>query len=203
MALKSANQAIRWLQRIGILTLGLSANVAIDYWYNWVAYPYLFETHGTMYGWLYATAGSIVLCLACLWFYNLTEQDWLGIETIKGLRDEVPQEPSTPDSINFWDWKARFVWWFRRYSWKLQAFLWKIAQKGDIALFFVLSIKWDPFITTVYMRRGADRTMTARDWKIFWASMLIGNLYWGAVIIGVLEAVRMLAQFAAWLMSFF
>jgi hypothetical protein len=50
----------------------------------------------------------------------------------------------------------------------------------------VLSVKFDPFITTIYMRRGAHqyRGMSRRDWGIFAASLAIGNLCWALAMFG-------------------
>ncbi len=40
----------------------------------------------------------------------------------------------------------------------------------------LLSIKFDPFIVTVYLRRGRFGGMSRRDWQIFLLSWLIGML---------------------------
>ena len=42
----------------------------------------------------------------------------------------------------------------------------------------------DPFVTTVYMRHGAGAYsgLSTRDWKIFWASVLVANLWWTIVV---------------------
>ncbi|MCR4276457.1 MAG: hypothetical protein NUV90_03665, partial [Candidatus Parcubacteria bacterium] len=129
MALKSVNQAIRWLQRIGILALGLTANNAMVYWWDFTVYPSLIDKYGLIQGWLYAAGGSILLCLGTLWFYNLTKQDWLLIETAKHVRDG----------------KA---------AWKIRKFFQGLANRGDALAFFLISIWKDSFITTVYMRKG-------------------------------------------------
>ena len=50
--------------------------------------------------------------------------------------------------------------------------------KSDPIVFFFLSIKYDPFITMIYMRHGAYNGMSNRDWKIFTGSLILGNAYW-------------------------
>lgn len=166
MALKSANQAIRWLQRIGIVVLGLTANRAMVYWYDFTVYPSLIVNYGLLYGWLYAAIGSIVLCLGTLWFYNVTKQDWLLLETLKHVRD------------------GKAVGGFRRFSRNL-------ANRGDALAFFFLCLWKDSFIITVYMRKGVGNyAMTARDWKIFWASTLVSEVWWGLLVFGVIEVFR-------------
>jgi len=178
MTVLKANHTIHWEKRIGILILGLIVNEIIVYGYDFIVYPYLLVTFGLLIGWLYAVIGSIILCLGTLWFYDLTKQDWLGIETIKGIRDE----PATRG---------------------IRKFLQNIANKGDIVTFFFLSLRYDPFIATVYMRRGmGNHTMSARDWKIFWASMVVSNVWWGMAIFGAIEIFkRWLAPFAYFLMN--
>src|SRR3989338_5140257 len=172
MALKSANQPIRWLQRIGILVLGLTANTVMVYGSDYIVYPYLFVKFGLLLGWSYAVLGSIVLCLGTLWFYDITKQDWLGIETIKLIRDE----PATGRTRSFFQ---------------------NLANRGDAVAFFFLSFKYDSFITVVYMRRGSgNHIMSTRDWKVFWASMIVSNVWWGMVVFGAIEI------FKKWLVPF-
>lgn len=180
MALKPANQPIRWKERVGILILGITANSVMAYGYDFIIYPYLIITYGLLLGWLYATAGSIVLCLGTLWFYDHTKRDWLGIETIKLIRDEQG-------------------------TGKVRKFFQRIASKGDMLAFFLLSFRYDPVITTVYLRRGSgNHLMTARDWKIFWASIVVSNAWWGMMVFGAIEIFKkwlapFLSSFLYWL----
>ncbi|MFA5997908.1 MAG: hypothetical protein WC814_00710 [Candidatus Paceibacterota bacterium] len=167
------SQPTRLHKRIGILILGHLGNFLMVYGYDFVVYPYLLVTFGFLLGWLYAVIGSIVLCLGTLWFYDVTKQDWLGIETIKLLRDE--------QAVG----RARKL--FQR-----------IITKSDVLAFLLLSIKYDPFIVTVYMRRGSgNHVMSARDWKVFWASIVVTNVWWGLAIFGVIEI------FERWLMPWY
>jgi len=165
MALNSADQGIRWQKRLGILILGLTVNEAMVLGYDFVVYPFLIVHYGLVWGWMLAVEGSIVLCLATLMFYDMTKQDWLGIETIKTVRDGEAKG-------------------------KVRKFFRILLDRSDMFAFFFLSIRYDPFITTVYMRRGSSFTMTARDWKIFWAGIVVSNLWWGLVVFGAIEAFR-------------
>lgn len=163
MALTSANQPIRWVQRIGILVLGHTVNFATVYGYDFIVYPYLIVTFGLALGWAYAVIGSIALCLGTIWFYDRTKQDWLGIETIKLVRDG----------------QATGV---------FGKFFWQLANKGDTIAFLILCLRFDPFIITAYMRKGSGNyTMSARDWKIFWTSMVVCNVWWGLIVFGAIE----------------
>lgn len=97
---------------------------------------------------------SFVICLLTLWFYDWSRRDWLGIEAVKSLRE------CGPDAGRF----------RRLLAWAL--------ERGDVVACVVLSIKWDPFITTAYLRRGAFNGMSAQDWRIFLLSWFIGNAWW-------------------------
>ena len=162
---KEKRQPTCWWRRVGVLVLGLSVNTATVIGYDWVVYPYFIWTFGVGPGFLLGIAGSIVLCLGSLWFYDLTREDWLGIETVKALRD-VPV-------------KGRIRRFFRR-----------VATRGDPLAFLFLCLKYDAFITTVYMRRRGSHRMTPRDWKIFWGSMLLSNLWWALVVFGAMETFK-------------
>lgn len=66
---------------------------------------------------------------------------------------------------------------------------WLLAR-GDGVAFVILSAKYDPFIATAYMRRGAFAKMNRRGWAIFLGSWLLANLIWIAVCAGGVEAAR-------------
>ena len=55
-----------------------------------------------------------------------------------------------------------------------------VLKKSNPIVFLFLSIKYDPFITTAYLRHGANQFngMKRRDWKIFIGSLLVSNAYW-------------------------
>ena len=96
---------------------------------------------------------SFLACLLTLKFYDWSKRDWLGIEAIKGLRG--------------YDGKGRIV---KITSW--------ILKKSDPIVFLFLSIKFEAFITTAYMRRGKFDGMGRREWSIFMGSLIISNIYW-------------------------
>jgi hypothetical protein len=58
----------------------------------------------------------------------------------------------------------------------------------------VLSLLSDPFITTAYLRRGANRYdgMGRREWRIFLTSFVISTGAWIAVTYGGLTLLRSL-----------
>lgn len=90
--------------------------------------------------------------LLTIWFYDWSKKDWLGIEAIKELRA--------------YDGTSRFG----------RFLAWTLRSSEPVAC-VALSVTSDPFITTVYLRRGKFNGMTRRDWNIFLASWFIGNAY--------------------------
>ena len=151
-------------QRFGELTVGHTANAVLVYSFDYALYPFVIWKLGLLHGGVVMALVSLIACLLILWFYDWSKRDWLGIESIKQLRDGEAKSP-----------------WRRTLAWTL--------AKGDIPACVVLSIWSDPFITTACLRRGAFNGMTRRDWSIFAASCLIANVWWALACFGGIEAV--------------
>jgi len=63
---------------------------------------------------------------------------------------------------------------------------WLLRQSDPIAG-ILLSIKYDPFIVAVYLRRGRFGGMSGRDWRIFLLSWLIANAWWSLLCFAGVE----------------
>ena len=98
---------------------------------------------------------AAVINILCLKIYDWSKRDWLGIETLKEMKG--------------YKGKSRLMW-----------FMSGMLKKSDLAAFFILSIKEDAFIAMVYLRHGSHQYngMSARDWRIFLASLAVANVYW-------------------------
>ena len=146
-------------ERIAILGIGLLGNAIIGYAFDYGLYPWVIWKFGPLYGAAIMTVISLVVCYATLLFYDWAKKDWLGIETIKELREY------TGDSRT-----VRILQWAMR--------------KGNAMLLIFLSIWYDPFVTVAYMRQGAHEYngMTGRDWKIFLLALVIGNGSWALTL---------------------
>lgn len=114
---------------------------------------------------------SFLICWATFLFYDWAKKDWIGIETMKELKEYEGG----------------------RLSGKLLSW---VMKKGDPVAILLLSIYFDPFITTAYMRRGAHKYdgLSKRDWSIFISSLLIGNLYWTLVAYTGVTFLQFLSQ---------
>lgn len=153
-------------ERAAILGIGLLGNFLIANGFDYVLYPWVIWKLGPLHGAAVMTLLSFLICWLTLLFYDWAKKDWLGIETIKGLRDYAGN------------------------SRMMRALQWA-AAKGEAALLVVLSIWTDPFVVVAYFRHGAHQYngMTARDWRIFLIALVIGNGYWSAAMfVGVSAA---------------
>jgi hypothetical protein len=146
------------------LGVGLTANSIFVNWFDFVLYPGVMGRFGTLRGATIMWVLSFLVCYVTILFYDWAKQDWLGIETLKELRDEEA-------------------------SWSLRKVLSWATKKGDWLVLVVVSIWKDPFICTAYMRRGAHQYggLTKRDWRIFLISLVIGNLWWTTAVFTGLE----------------
>jgi len=139
--------------RAAELAVGITANKLIDWPFSYLLYPYVIYRYGILWGGFIMMLASWIACLFTLCFYDWSKRDWLGIEAIKGLKDYSGEK-----SI------GRITAWFLR--------------RSEPVAFLFLTVWYDPFITVAYLRRGRFNGMTARDWWIFYASLIICNAYW-------------------------
>ncbi len=138
--------------RLGTLSIGVAFMYITNKLFDFALYPYVIYQAG-LWGGGIMTALSALACLLILKFYDYSKRDWLGIETIRDLKNFNGQH------------RAGRV-------------LAQILRRGDPFAFVTLSIYADPFITTVWLRYERFGQMTARDWRIFWCSVLLSNVFW-------------------------
>jgi len=138
-----------------ILAIGVSFITVTNYVIDYVLYPLAIWYWGILYGGVLMTLLTAAACLALIALYDITKQDWLGIEAVKSIRDYDGASRS-----------GRLLRWAMR--------------RGDVVLFLMLAIRFDPLITTLFMRRDAHAYdgLKRRDWQIFFASVIVGNGYW-------------------------
>jgi hypothetical protein len=141
--------------RIAELTCGISIKNLISYSFDYLLYPFVIYKLGILTGGAIMMFLSLFACVILIKFYDWAKRDWLGIETIKGMKDYHGES-------------------------KLGKFFAWILRRSDPVVFLFLSIKEDAFITMVYMRHGSHQYngMSARDWRIFLGSVAISNIYW-------------------------
>lgn len=145
-------------ERIAVLGVGLLGNQAIVLSFDYVLYPYVMWKFGLLNGCLIMTVLSALVCYLTLLFYDWSKKDWLGIEAIKEIKHA--ENPG-------------------RFTRLITATL----RRSDWLAMLVLSINFDPFITIAYLRPGSYHFngLSRRDWQLFWASVVISNIWWSFV----------------------
>lgn len=139
--------------RFAELAVGLTVNQLTVWSFDFFLYPFVIYKFGILHGGVVMTFLSFIICILTLKLYDWSKRDWLGIETIKEVKNYDGNKKI-----------GRFTSW--------------LMQKSDPVVFLFLSIKFDPFITIAYMRHAKFTGMNRRDWKIFLGSLIIGNAYW-------------------------
>jgi len=141
--------------RISELTCGISIKTLISYSFDYLLYPLVIYKLGIITGGAIMMFLSLLACVMLVKFYDWSKRDWLGIETIKGMKDY--QGESRLGKFSAW-----------------------ILRCSDPVIFLFLSIKEDPFITMIYLRHGSHQYngMSARDWRVFICSVAVSNIYW-------------------------
>jgi hypothetical protein len=138
---------------IGILALGHTVNKIWDLLFDYALYPVVIYSFGLIWGFMIMAILSLLSCWLLMLFYDWSKTDWLGIEAIK----EIKNYSGSARTLKYVGW---------------------VISRGDLLACILLSIKFDPFITTVYLRKGRYGGMTHADWRNFMISWLIGNVYW-------------------------
>ena len=159
-------------KKIAIIGLGYTFGSAFDYAFNYGLYIPVVAMLGPIKGGIIMAILSAFACFLFIKFYDWAKQDWLGIEVAKAATDSGPEwirKFSASSRI------GKVLWW--PFSRIILFILWSLKRGGVIA-FFALSIYTDPFITTVYFRKGTFNGLKRRDWMIFAGSLLLGDLYW-------------------------
>lgn len=127
--------------------------------FDYLLYPFVLYNYGLWKGGIVMIVLSIIVCLLTLYFYDYSKKDWLGIEAIKSIKERPAKN------------------YFQRIS---KFFL----AKSELLAFFFLSIRFDPFITTIYLREGVNEYngMGKKNWVIFFSSVAVSNFYWLIIV---------------------
>ncbi len=140
-------------RRGGELSIGLTAKYLSDQAFDYLLYPYVILMLGIIKGGAVMATLAAATNLLTLKFYDWSKRDWLGIETLKDLKEYAGEKRL-----------GRFASWFLR--------------RSEPAVFLFLSLRYDAFTTTAYLRHGKFSGMSKRDWHIFMGSLLFSNAYW-------------------------
>lgn len=139
--------------RGGELSIGLAAKYLSDRAFDYLLYPYMIFKFGILKGGMVMTILAFILNIIMIVFYDWSKRDWLGIEAIKDLNNYNGN----------------------RMMGRLAA---RILRRSSPMIFLFLTLRYDAFTTTVYLRHSKFNGMSKRDWTIFMGSLLISNVYW-------------------------
>jgi hypothetical protein len=159
--------------RLAVWGIGVGTNAAMNWAFDWVLYPYAIYALGLLWGGVVMSLASFVFCIILIWLYDLLKRDWLGIETVKSLREVTGQKG-------------------------IRRIMSAILRRGDVAAFFLLSLYFDPFIATAYLRHGKFNGMVKRDWLIFVGSWALSNFSWIIACYLGIGLVEWLWQLVCW-----
>lgn len=149
----SCQNSINHKKRVSELLVGVTINRLIVYIFDYALYPFVIYYFGAINGGVVMTFLVFIICLLTIRLYDWSKRDWLGIEAIKRLK--YYNGTKKIGQISAW-----------------------MLRKSDAVIFMFLSAKYDPFVTTVYLRHDSFNGMRGRDWRIFLGSLIIGNVYW-------------------------
>lgn len=139
--------------RSGELSIGLTAKYLSDKVFDYLLYPFVIFKLGIIKGGIVMTILALFLNIITMLFYDWSKRDWLGIESIKSLKNY------TGNKI-----MGRFMSW--------------LLKRSDSVIFLFLSLHYDAFTTTVYLRQGKFNGMKGRDQFVFMSSLFLSNAYW-------------------------
>lgn len=166
------NRATAWFaahrQRIGLIAIGHTANQAQVVLFDYLLYPAMLLWLDPLIGGGIMTVLSALFCWLLIILYRWSGRDWLGLELVRDLRDGP--SPNHP-----------LLRWTRA-----------ILRAGRMPALIMLSVRFDPFITTLYLRDGTPghSGLSPQDWRVFWASVVISNLYWIGALSVLIELAR-------------
>lgn len=146
-------------ERAFFLLVGIAFEEVVANFFDYALYPFVIWKCGLLKGGAIMALLSLAVCYVMLVLYNFIKKDWFGIELAKELREYQGQSRV-----------------FKVMSWAL--------RRGQLVAFLFLSLKFDPFTTTAYLRPGANKflEMDRKSWQIFFASWLVANLSWIIVV---------------------
>jgi hypothetical protein len=143
----------RHRQRLAQIGMGHLLYATFNWFFDNILYVFVVYQLGLLVGGVIMTTLSLVQCAATLLVYERMGIDWVGVGSLARL--SLAPKPS---------------WWQRIVRWAM--------GRGNTAIFIVLCICQDPFITTAYFRRGRFDGLKGCDWRIFFGSVFVSNFYW-------------------------
>ncbi len=156
----------RHWRRIAQVGAGHGLYATFNWGFDNVLYVYVVYTFGILKGGVCMLLLSCLQCAATLLVYQRMGIDWVGAGLLAELRRKERRS-------------------------RLQNLIVRASARSEALIFVLLCVFQDPFITTAYFKQGQFGALTVRDWRIFFGSVFVANLYWifVAALIGQAVAV--------------
>lgn len=144
------------------------ANKTFAWSWNFGVYPAVLLLGGLLWGSLGMLVLNFMANYGSIRLYDRLGRDWLGIELIKEVKTYQGNR-------------------------RLGRLLSRLLSRGDRVALVALSVVFDPFITTAYLRHGANEFdgLNRHDWRVFLTSFTISTGYWLAVVYAGLSAIQL------------
>ncbi|MDO8240446.1 MAG: hypothetical protein Q7T51_00465 [Candidatus Moranbacteria bacterium] len=179
-------------KKIKTIAIGYTIRKTIDWFFDNPLYIFVIAQKGPFIGGVVMMLLSAASYLVEIIFYNWSKKDWFGFSVVNELRDNGHEWIRRAKSVHIRTrWIRIIVQSVIRIPAIFFSFVIWLLKRGDVAVFFTLSIMQDPFVTVTYMRRGSFEKFSRKDWYIFWGSVIISNLYWTLRNVIVLKVIIM------------
>ncbi len=179
----------RYRARVGTVALTHTVLALIDWPFDNLLYPAVLVWQGPYLGTAIMMVLALVVNIILLLTYVRIGEDWLGVNGVEYLKEQghlwVERLYARPHSIGGFVLKILAYIPSRIYMIALWA-----LRKNDVTAFVALVIFEDAFRTVAFLRHGRVGPMIKKDWRIFWASVVAGNLYWAFRWSLIIEIVR-------------
>lgn len=172
---------------------GLGFWASLSWVFDNIAYPLMIAWLGFIRGGLVMTALSVLIEFLFLLVYEKQQTDWMGMDFVRDMRDKgglwIERSEKLRHRNRFVDSLMRIALFFPITFFRI--IVWML-NRGSVFVFLVLSIATAPFPTTIYFREGRFDGLGRRDYVIFAASAVVGNVYWSLRSYGVVVIVEYL-----------
>ncbi len=169
-------ESVLSVKKVSTISVAHTILYTTDYWFDNILYPAVLLRFGTLIGLIILIILSGLISFRLLVLHTRSKVDWLGVDVV-----EVIKANTRAKIEKFYSKKG--VWWeilhITTYVFilPLRIVLWAL-DKNDFAAFVALSIYTDAFKTTAFLRHGRKGKLSRRDYKIFYSSIVLSNLWW-------------------------
>lgn len=152
----------KFINIILLLFTGSTFVFVTGWLFDYVLYPFVIYEAGLVKGFAIMIFLSFLSCVLMILLYDYLKKDFLAIEYSKEKLDLLTANNEGGRL------KRSFKW---------------LLKRSQIFLFVFLSV-YDPFIATIFMRKGSNQYngLKARDWQVLTLSLFIGNGIWAVTV---------------------